>query len=135
MGQIMKFFINPFQNHSLCFAFGSSLPQCVLKGLDKTLDYPGGSKRLSLHLIPLWQTQAPLLHHVSVQKHLHQEHRTSLRVQGMVYFSHPELRVSVLPQVFFFFSEQHLLTKQIRGWTGRAGAEAGQGLRGRVDEW
>ena len=40
-GQITKFLINPFQRQSLCFASGSSLSRSVLKGPDKTLDYPG----------------------------------------------------------------------------------------------
>ena len=48
----MGYLINPFQRHSLCFASGSSLSRSVLKGPDKTLDYPGGREGLSLRLTP-----------------------------------------------------------------------------------
>ena len=58
MGQIAKFLINLIQRHSLCFASGSSLSQCVLQGPAKTLDDLRGREGLP---VSHWLCQTQVL--------------------------------------------------------------------------
>lgn len=71
----------------------------------------------------------PLHHRVSVRQRRRREHRTNLRVKGDGLL--PTSRVEFIYTTPFSFSEQHLLTKQIGGWTGRAGAGGGSWAGGK----
>lgn len=72
----------------------------------------------------------PLHRRVSVRQRRRREHGTNLRMRrdGLL----PKSRTQcVCATPFFFFSDQHLLTKQIGGWTGRAGAGGGSWAGGK----
>ncbi|XP_034527322.1 uncharacterized protein LOC117804398 isoform X2 [Ailuropoda melanoleuca] len=75
----------------------------------------------------------PLHRRVSVRQRRCREHRTNLRAKGngLLPISRAEF---ICATPVSFFSEQHLLTKQIGDWTVRAGAGGGSWAGGRVDE-
>ncbi|XP_077611844.1 uncharacterized protein LOC144224646 [Crocuta crocuta] len=72
----------------------------------------------------------PLHRRVSVRQRRRREHRTNLRVKGdgLLPTSRAEF---IYATPISFFSEQHLLTKQIGDWTGRAGAGGGSWAGGK----
>lgn len=72
----------------------------------------------------------PLHRRVSVRQRRCREHRTNLRVKGNGLL--PICRAEfICATPFSSFSEQHLLTKQIGDWTGRAGAGGGSWAGGK----